>query len=295
MLIHTFCHLPGIGPKTERKLWRGGILSWDQYPQPNWNDGLTNQLGHKNKNGWSAGGRELFFRELLDESARRLDAGDPLYFAKHLPSPEHWRIFSDFRQTTAYLDIETNGLMGPGGYITAITVYDGTEIKCFVHGQNLDDFPGEIEPYRVLVTYNGKCFDLPFIEKYFGIRLRKAHIDLRYILSGLGFRGGLKGCEKSFGIDRGDLDGVDGFFAVLLWEEYKRRRDEKALITLLAYNILDTVNLERLMVEAYNMKVRLTPFGEERTLTIPQQPALPYEPDHATVEKVLRKYILLRD
>ena len=28
MLTSTFCHLPGVGPKTERKLWAAGYLSW---------------------------------------------------------------------------------------------------------------------------------------------------------------------------------------------------------------------------------------------------------------------------
>ena len=61
-----------------------------------------------------------------------------------------------------------------------------------------------------------------FIESYFNIQLNHAHIDLRYILQSLGFRGGLKGCERQLGIDRGDLRDIDGFFAVLLWHEYQR-------------------------------------------------------------------------
>ena len=66
------------------------------------------------------------------------------------------------------------------------------------------------------MTYNGKSFDIPFIESHFGAKLTHAHIDLRYILASLGYRGGLKGCEKQLGIDRGDLKNVDGYFAVLL-------------------------------------------------------------------------------
>ena len=47
------------------------------------------------------------------------------------------------------------------------------------------------------------------------------------------------------GLDRGYLEGVDGYFAVLLWREYELYHDQEALETLLAYNIADTVNLER--------------------------------------------------
>src|SRR5262245_18105822 len=29
MLTNTFCHLPGVGEKTERRLWSAGVTSWD--------------------------------------------------------------------------------------------------------------------------------------------------------------------------------------------------------------------------------------------------------------------------
>jgi len=80
------------------------------------------------------------------------------------------------------------------------------------------------------------------------------------VLFSLGFRGGLKGCERQLGMGRGDLKDIDGYFAVLLWDEYQRTGDQKVLDTLLAYNIQDTINLENLMVTAYNMKLRQTPF-----------------------------------
>ena len=34
MLQHTFCHIPGIGMKTERKLWEAGITSWEHWQTP---------------------------------------------------------------------------------------------------------------------------------------------------------------------------------------------------------------------------------------------------------------------
>ncbi|MEN3184327.1 MAG: ribonuclease H-like domain-containing protein, partial [Atribacterota bacterium] len=59
----------------------------------------------------------------------------------------------------------------------------------------------------------------------------------------------------ALGMHRGKLEGVDGYTAVLLWRKYQDGCPE-ALETLLAYNVADTVNLERLMVFAYNEKVR---------------------------------------
>ena len=38
-------------------------------------------------------------------------------------------------------------------------------------------------------------------------------------------RGGQKGCEKLLGIDRKELKEIDGFFAVLLWRDYKRNNN----------------------------------------------------------------------
>jgi hypothetical protein len=82
---------------------------------------------------------------------------------------------------------------------------------------------------------------------YFNPRtaLRQVNIDLCYLLKCLGISGGLKGCETQLGIDLGELEGLDGYFAVLLRQEYRDRKNEKALETLLAYNAEDTVNLER--------------------------------------------------
>lgn len=270
MLKSTFCHIPGIGPRHEDSMWRSGVFTWD--------DAVRGPDAPFRK-------AEGFRRHIM-ESAERLKGDDPLYFAQRLPASHLWRLYPEFRHSTAYLDIETNGLMGPYGYITTIALYDGSDIYYFVKGDNLRDFCDIISRYKVIVTYNGKCFDIPFIESHLGIRLRQAHIDLRYILRSLGFMGGLKGCEKGMGIDRGGLQGVDGYFAVLLWNDFKRRRDERTLETLLAYNIEDTVNLERLLIQAYNLKLRETPFEKSHSLRLPNRPPVPFTADRGTIERV---------
>ena len=123
-----------------------------------------------------------------------------------------------------------------------------------VNGENLDDFIKDVFNSKILVTYNGKSFDIPFIEKYFNIKLNHAQIDLRYTLKSLGYGGGLKSCEKQLGLNRDGLEGVDGYFAIHLWNEYYYNANQDALKTLLAYNIEDSINLERLMQISYNMK-----------------------------------------
>ena len=211
------------------------------------------------------------------------------YFARTLTPQLLWRLFADFRECAAYLDIESTGLGGPYDHVTTAALYDGREVFYYIYGDNLDLFARDLGKYKILITYNGTCFDLPFIRNYFRIGVDQVHIDLRYLLSSLGYRGGLKGCEKSLGLDRAELDGVDGDFAVLLWQEYRKRGNTKALETLLAYNMADTVNLENLMVQAFNMKVSETPFPELR-IPLPCPPTVPFKPDAALIAELRRRY-----
>ncbi|MCC7374460.1 MAG: ribonuclease H-like domain-containing protein [Verrucomicrobiales bacterium] len=215
---------------------------------------------------------------------------NPAFFAATLPSNESWRLFSEFREAAAYVDIETTGLGGPGDHITTIALYDGLTIRHYVHGQNLEAFAQDIQEYRLLVTYNGKCFDLPMLRAAFGLPLDQAHIDLRYVLASLGFKGGLKSCERQLGLDRGDLRNVDGFFAVLLWHDYQSRGNPHALETLLAYNIRDVVNLEPLLVKAYNLKVAATPFRAELEQALPTPPVEPFQAHAPTIDRLMRRY-----
>ncbi|MGA2498454.1 MAG: ribonuclease H-like domain-containing protein [Tepidisphaeraceae bacterium] len=277
MLKNTFCHIPGISVGAERELWSGGIHSWDD----------ASEAGRLPL----SRGRAARLVQYAEISRRQLAAGNCRHFAGAIPARQHWRMFPEFRDTVAYLDIETTGLSAAqGSVITTIALYDGRRIRHYVRGQNLDQFSADIGDYGLIVTYNGKCFDVPFIEQNLGIRLDQAHIDLRYVLKRLGYGGGLKGCERSLGLDRGELQGVDGFFAVLLWEDYRRSGNIKALETLLAYNIQDVVNLETLLVMAYNLNLRETPFAASHELPLPAAPQLPFQADHKTIGRLLQRY-----
>ena len=275
MLQHTFCHAPGLGPQNERLLWEKGLHTWrdviwaEEVP-------LTPQKA-----------------DVLIDTARRsthhLSERNPHFFYENLPTREHWRMFGEFRGDTAYFDIETTGLGNPDDYITTIVLYDGRQLRHYVHGINMDAFPNDVARYKVLVSYNGKSFDAPFVRRCLGAPLDQPHIDLRYVLGSLGLKGGLKGCERQLGIDRCGLEDIDGFFAVILWNEYRQRGDEKALHTLLAYNALDVINLEALMVIAYNQKLATTPFAE-RVLPAPAPQPLPFAADQPTIRRLKLRY-----
>ena len=238
MLQNTFCHVPSISLASEAELWDIGIHKWDHLER------LSSD--------WRGVAKRRILRNYISQSIEELRNENPNFFANLLPSKEHWRLFPEFRHRVAYLDIETTGLFSGADKITTIALYDGREVKWYVRGDNLKQFQKDILDYKLLVTYNGKSFDVPFICDHFDINLDVAHIDLRYVLKSLGYSGGLKKCERRLGIERGDLEDVDGYIAVLLWKEYQKHRNEKALETLLAYNIQDVLNLELLMVKAYN-------------------------------------------
>lgn len=275
MLEQTFCHIPGIGAKTEQGLWAAGIGSWREV------------AGHAELPARKA----AVLTQQADESLARLAQRDVRFFAERLPANQHWRLFPHFRDRLAYLDIETTGLGNPGDHITTIALYDGTAIRHYVYGDNLARFAKDILAYDLLVTFNGKGFDIPFISSYFGMPLPTPHIDLRFVLASLGYKGGLKQIERTLGFNRGELAEVDGYFAVLLWYDYVKKQNRAALETLLAYNILDTVNLEALMVAAYNLKVAQTPFATSLRLPTPPTPPLPFTPHMPTVNRLRHSYL----
>jgi len=239
MLKRTFIHLPGVGSRTEAHFWREGLGTWEDF------------LGAERVRGLSPE-RLVRLREELFESLAHLD--HPAYFAPRLPTPEHWRLFRHFRPRAAYLDIETTGIYWPGLLVTVVGLYDGTHMRQFVQGYNLEEFPASLEGFDLLVTYNGTQFDLPVLKHYFpGLSLPPVHLDLRFILARLGFRGGLKGIEPRFGIHRPpEVEGLDGYAAVLLWERFQRG-DSTAMDLLLQYNREDVINLEVLMEHAFKM------------------------------------------
>lgn len=275
MLTNTFIHIPGIGPATEKKIWNSGTPSWESEP-----DFAQAPVSLAKKD-------EL--RVWTKRSLDQLNDSNPIFFQDLLPAHQHFRMYKEFRGQCVFLDIETTGL-DESAVITTIAIYDGKKIEYFIQGRNLSDFLDAIYDYKIIVTYNGKCFDIPFIENYFNIRLPHAQIDLRYVLAHLGFKGGLKKCEKAMGIDRAELDGIDGYFAVLLWKEFKQTGNEKALETLLAYNIEDVINLESLMVKSYNLNINGTCFNASHKLKEPEKPENPFIPDQRTVQSIISRF-----
>lgn len=229
-LENSFIPVDGVGPATERKLWQAGITHWDDFAP----DAVGEKTGRR-----IAGFIDLARERLIDDDAR--------FFYDVLPSRCRWRLYENFRESTAYFDIETTGLSHGVDEVTVVTVHIDGRTRTLVKGQDLTGaaLRDAFADVDLLVSYNGKHFDVPFLERSFDVDLERPHIDLMYPCRRLGLTGGLKSMETDLGIEREhpELSGED---AVRLWRAYERG-DSTALDTLVRYNRDDTVNMREVM------------------------------------------------
>ena len=232
MIEHTFILLHGIGAVTERKLWQKGILTWGDFLS-------------KGKIKRISPGRKKEYDQQLLEAQEHLDHGNSAYFSGCLDSAEHWRLYEKWKDRACFLDIETTGFYHG---ITVVGVFSREGYKHYIRGMNLeaDTLEEELKKYKILVTFYGKAFDMPFIQRELGITVDIPHLDLCFAGKKIGLKGGLKKVEHKTGITREeDICGLDGFDAVRLWKAY-RKGDKNALDVLIRYNKADTVNLQML-------------------------------------------------
>ena len=242
VLEQTFIHIQGIGKKTEDRLWNRGFHTWQDF------------VDHRGT--IFSDSRDRIVRQELEASMEHRT--NIRFFAERLSSGDMWRIFDAFKTKAVYLDIETSGGYQGMDEITVIGLYNGDTVETFVNGIDLDEFELAIAKYDLVITFSGSSFDLPFIRRWFpSVSLPLAHIDLRFLLKRLGYSGGLKKIEKELGVVRNaEIDGMNGFEAVMLWKAYQWG-DRDALETLIQYNTADIVNLEYLMEIGYRkMKER---------------------------------------
>ena len=255
MLRNTFVHLPGVGPVRERTLWTQGILDWDCFLAAAEERRLPKKL------------RESA-APVVRQSVEAAAGGDVRFFGGRLPARETWRLYPEFAGQVLFLDIETTGLSPYYDQVTTIGALGGGKLALFINGVNLDQFPAYVAQFPLLVTFNGSQFDVPFLRAHFPTaRLDQAHIDLRFTLSSLGYRGGLKAIERSLGLSRDQaIQGVDGFEAVRLWHCW-RRGDRQALRKLAFYNLTDVVNMVELVEIAVQRKTHLAAHPSQEALS----------------------------
>ena len=265
MLTRSFVHLDGIGPVRERKLWGQGIAHWDSL------EAQADKLVRADK-------LEATRME-LQRSREALERNDLFYFYQKLPREQLWRLLPGRLDEVAYLDIETTGLgMPPVSESTTVTfVHRGELLQEHSHRLKSLLVKKVASECKILCTFFGEVFDVPFLRNEYGVPFEVAHLDLCFWLKRLGFKGGLKRIQKEFPDipARQSLD-IDGFDAVRLWNLHLGGM-RGALETLLAYNAEDTVVLEPLLIKAYNLQIarhselRLEPLVEKAPLQVPSR------------------------
>ena len=241
MIQNSFIFLERVTAAKERKLWQQGILTWDDF------------LKAKKIKGISAAAKKYYDRKIL-EARRKLYEGDSGYFAGLMPQVEHWRLYDFFKDEAVYLDIETDGL-SDNCDVTLVGLFDGFDTKTMIRRVNLDWelLRKELQKYKMVVTFNGSVFDLPFMKKRYGeIMPQVPHYDLRFGCSRIGLSGGLKKIERHLNIHRRDIvEGLYGGDAAQLYRMWRGSGDDYYLNLLVEYNSEDVINLKRIAEHAY--------------------------------------------
>ena len=233
MIERSFVFLPGIGFKGEQRILEQ-VKNWNGFLKADKIKGISKKA-------------KLFFDRRIKEAQRELYDLNADYFVGKLPKKEMWRLYGYFKDSVLFLDIEIDSF----GQVILIGMSDGYDSKLMVRGVNLDKdiFVEELSKYKLLITFNGRSFDIPKIEKMFQVKIEKAHIDLKPLCVNLGWKGGLKEVEKILGVSRpAHLHGNP----VDLWRAFHASGDKEYLDLLIAYNEEDVVNLKNVMEKAYS-------------------------------------------
>lgn len=229
MLSYTFQHIKGFSEKKERNLWEKGIDSWKALEAfENRQISLFEKDPVESKS-------SIFYL-----SQKALIEEDSNFFAEKLPRKEYYRIALSYPLKTLFLDIETTGLSRFYDNITLIGWSFGKEYNIFIKGDDDKALRKAISGSKVIVTFNGSLFDLPFIRMEFeNLTIPLCHIDLRFLAKRVGLSGGQKTIEETIGVKRPKyLSNLRGEDAPLLWYKYIWG-ETSALKKLIAYNHAD--------------------------------------------------------
>lgn len=244
-----FALFPGIGPKLEALIWSYGITTWDKMlsfkPDP-LHPWLTSRLPHPDR-----------LKEAIVIWQKELSANNFSFFADGLSNLNLWLLWKRFPNKFCFLDIETTGI-DIKSVMTVVSLYMKGEMFTFQRGVNLEYLLDHIEKDMILVSYNGRRFDVPFIERELQQTIPNHHLDLMNVLHEMGIKGGLKKSEIILGLKRSEeVVSIDGSLAPRLWYDYIENGNLRSLDLLVAYNQEDTKNLALVLDEVFIRKKNL--------------------------------------
>ncbi|SEO84125.1 ribonuclease H-like domain-containing protein [Aquisalimonas asiatica] len=274
MLKSTFLHLPGIGSRTERRLWNEGIVTWDELEFALRRKDRLLPRSHRDQ--------KLLLTE-LEATVLAWEKLDLEYFVDRLPRKEQFRIALSLPDRTGFLDIETTGLSPMYHLVTLVGLSQSGRFSYFLRGQEFSDLEETIAGTDCLITFNGTRFDLPFLRWHYPcLRLPPVHIDLMYLARSVGLRGGQKVMEKSIGFHRPqEIQGRGGAEAPALWYEYTYG-DLEAGRLLVEYNKYDIKGMQYLLRYTLNNLLAEVP---DNVIELPLSSSVLWGEGHARSEK----------
>lgn len=166
-----------------------------------------------------------------------------------------------------YIDTETTGLSGGVGTLAFMVgvarhrAQGGLQVRQFVlpgfsyERAMLEQLRDCIGSRAVIVSYNGKCFDLPLLQARLALQridsdlTAMRHLDLMYSVR-RAFRRHWPDCrlqsaeKRLLGFFR--QDDLPGAEAPVAWQAWLRQRDARALQRVIEHNFHDLVSLARL-------------------------------------------------
>ncbi len=237
MIQNSFVFLERVKRGIEERLWKQGINSWDSFLAADKISGLSVS-------------RKRYYDRKITEARKELYNLNSAYFKSILPQPEYYRLYDFFKEEAVFLDIETTGLDFRTSDITLIGLFDGISAKTMIRGINFDygTLKDELKNYKLIVTFNGSSFDVPFINKKYPDLLPDVpNFDVKSVAGRLGLKGGLKEIERKLGIKRGKIVGkFYGGDALTLWKMHRATGDDYYLKLLIEYNEEDIINLKKI-------------------------------------------------
>lgn len=227
----SLCQIAGISPEYEIELRRRGCLSYRN---------LSDMTGNASTR---------LRRKQIDESVRVFEKCRGLGLidavVNAFPCGYRCRVLHDRLENVCFLDIETDAAERRSRITCIGTMMNGVP-RSFVRGENLEEFLDIWHGAEVLVTFNGKRFDVPIIQREFGLSTVPAQVDLLDEARNYGLRGGLKQIEAHIGFKRKSSTGKTGLDAIELWDVFKREGSLEARDQLLRYNLEDVEALVHL-------------------------------------------------